>query len=386
MPSCVPKIGNYAFAENYRLSSLKLPERLTEIGDYAFYQSESLKSLSIPSGVKKIGSYAFACNYRIQSVKLPEGLVELGEYAFYDCDNLTIVVLPGSLEEISEHAFAYCTHLSSVTIPEGVTTIDAYAFHLCCELESIALPRTIIYIGYKAFANSSRLKTVSAPIFTPFYIEEDAFLYTRLGSDTNGVYYIGSIAYGYFGLRPADCRITLRADCVGIAGGAFSGNVWVKEIVMPRCTYYIGSAAFKDCNNLKSITIGPGLEYIFPYALNGCYALSEINYKGTQEEWEQYDIYIYEKNSAFSVDKVRFIDPLSLLHDTGDVDGNGTIEPADARLALRISLGLLSDEGKDVTEEDVYAADVNGSGGVEPADARLILRKSLGLEVEVWVE
>ncbi len=63
----------------------------------------------------------------------------------------------------------------------------------------------------------------------------------------------------------------------------------------------------------------------------------------------------------------------------GDVDFSGEIEPADARLALRISLGLMEDQGKVMTERNVAAADFNGDEDVVPGDARLILRRSLGL-------
>ena len=70
---------------------------------------------------------------------------------------------------------------------------------------------------------------------------------------------------------------------------------------------------------------------------------------------------------------------------TGDVDGSGEIEPGDARLALRISLGLMNDGDKVMTPEMQARADVDGKEGVQPADARLILRKSLGLVDEEWV-
>ena len=71
---------------------------------------------------------------------------------------------------------------------------------------------------------------------------------------------------------------------------------------------------------------------------------------------------------------------------TGDVDGNGAIEPADARLALRISLGLMKDGVVDMTPAMQARADVDGKDGVQPADARLILRRSLGLIDFEWKE
>ena len=59
----------------------------------------------------------------------------------------------------------------------------------------------------------------------------------------------------------------------------------------------------------------------------------------------------------------------------GDVDGNGEIKAADARLALRASVSL-----ENLTEQQKKAADVNYDGEIKAADARLILRASVGLE------
>ena len=63
----------------------------------------------------------------------------------------------------------------------------------------------------------------------------------------------------------------------------------------------------------------------------------------------------------------------------GDVDGVDGITPADARLALRISLGLMKDGNTVMTAEMQARADADGKNGVQPADARLILRAALGL-------
>ena len=61
----------------------------------------------------------------------------------------------------------------------------------------------------------------------------------------------------------------------------------------------------------------------------------------------------------------------------GDVDNSGGIEAADARLALRASVGL---EQYKKTDREYICADVDGSGVIEAGDARLILRGSVGLE------
>ena len=58
----------------------------------------------------------------------------------------------------------------------------------------------------------------------------------------------------------------------------------------------------------------------------------------------------------------------------GDVDNNGEIEAADARLALRAAVKL-----ETLTEAQTQAADADKNGKLEAADARLILRAAVGL-------
>ena len=61
----------------------------------------------------------------------------------------------------------------------------------------------------------------------------------------------------------------------------------------------------------------------------------------------------------------------------GDVDGDGKISSADARLALRRSVKL---ENYPEGSAQYLACDADGDGKVSSADARLILRASVGLE------
>lgn len=68
------------------------------------------------------------------------------------------------------------------------------------------------------------------------------------------------------------------------------------------------------------------------------------------------------------VDRMEVVSP-------GDIDGDAKISSADARLALRQSVGLES-----FTGASLAAAKVNGEDKVSSSDARLILRASVGLE------
>ena len=66
---------------------------------------------------------------------------------------------------------------------------------------------------------------------------------------------------------------------------------------------------------------------------------------------------------------------ISFVMNIGDLDGNGTITAADARIALRASVGL-----ENLSNEKIACADVDKNGKITAADARMILRASVGLE------
>lgn len=59
----------------------------------------------------------------------------------------------------------------------------------------------------------------------------------------------------------------------------------------------------------------------------------------------------------------------------GDVDMNGKVEAADARLALRKAVGL-----EELSDEALLAADMDDDGVITSADARLVLRLAVGLD------
>lgn len=61
----------------------------------------------------------------------------------------------------------------------------------------------------------------------------------------------------------------------------------------------------------------------------------------------------------------------------GDVDGDGGITASDARITLRMAVGLDA-----VTDELKLLADYDENGTVDASDARIILRLSVGLSVE----
>ena len=57
----------------------------------------------------------FQIRSKITSVVLPEGMTNIGNYAFYDLTELTEIIIPDSITSIGEEAFEGCNRLRSST-------------------------------------------------------------------------------------------------------------------------------------------------------------------------------------------------------------------------------------------------------------------------------
>ena len=69
--SPVTRIGDFAFKECKRLTSVTIPDSVTSLGWKAFGRCSGLMSVTIPDSVKSIGWGAFKGCSRMKSVRLP---------------------------------------------------------------------------------------------------------------------------------------------------------------------------------------------------------------------------------------------------------------------------------------------------------------------------
>ena len=99
-------------------------------------------------------------------------------------------------------------------------------------------------------------------------------------------------------------------------------------------------------------------------------ALLTMASAGAETFWDHFEWDSPEQADGF------FVIPTVPLPVRGDLDGSGVLDPADARLALRFSVGL---EPMLEARNFLWLADRDGDGKATPADARLILRDAVGL-------
>ena len=175
---------------------------------------------------------------------------------------------------------------------------------------------------------------------------EAAFTVTGLGN------YKGTAA-GTFTISPAD----LAGATVTVPDQIYTGQALTPAVTV----------------TLNGVTLTAGTDYTVEYSDNteltqaaAVLVTGTGNYTGTV-------------SGAF---RIKTEDGVDFL--LGDVDGNGKVEAADARFALRAAVGLddtaVGLDFSKKTNRCFLAADVTKDKTIQAADARLILRAAVGLE------
>lgn len=159
IPNTVEIIGNQAFWGDRNLSSLQLGTNVGMIGNECFDGCNSLSNIQWNSKVYSLGDEAFS-GTAISSLKIPNSVTEIGKRVFKNCTSLESVVIGTGVPEISLSMFGDCVSLKTVSINGLVTSISNSAFSGCINLTDIAIPDSVTTLGYEAFRNCTSLSEI----------------------------------------------------------------------------------------------------------------------------------------------------------------------------------------------------------------------------------
>lgn len=233
-PSHLTSVGNNAFA-GAQITSLVLPETVTELYGGIFYGCTALFDWEIPSHVKKLASGSVFIGSSIIEPKISKDahLEYIGDDAFSGISGLTEVDI-SEATYMGAYVFYNCADLQKVKLPVNLTKLPGYTFYGCPLLETVELPESVTEIGFGAFGGCNSLSSVN----------------------TSNVKTIGGDAF-------VDCGLLTSVDCSSaerIGGRAFVNCSSLKSVKLLKSgDLFIGGCAFLWCRNLQSITIPAGV-------------------------------------------------------------------------------------------------------------------------------
>ena len=310
IPNSVTSIGEHAFEDCSRLTSVTIPNSVTSIGYGAFYNCSGLTSVTIGNSVTSIGYGAFSgcsgltsvtvdknngtydsrnnCNAIIETstnklivgcknTTIGNSVSSIGEYAFEGCSGLTSVTF--NAEKCTEMGsynypvFRDCTNLKSLTIGNKVTTIPDYAFKDCSGLTSVTIPNSVTSTGDCVFSGCTGLTTMTIP---------------------NSVTTIG---YSAFSVCSGLTSVTIPNSVTSIDNYAFYGCSGLTSVTIPNSVTSIGYDAFYGCSGLTKLvslaveppTCGIGaFEYVDKTTCQLLVPEESINKYKTADQWKEF--------------------------------------------------------------------------------------------------
>jgi hypothetical protein len=196
-------IESNAFDGCNRLTSIIIPNSVSELKYLAFGYCSSLRKINIPSSIMRINDYVFhgvdATDVYVDSFEhifeisyadnaslptstkdytnlyvggeilteaiIPDGVTFVPSRFLSNNRNIVKATLPNTVTTIMDHAFYNCENLESecFVIPEGVTVIKYNTFYKCTKIRSFSLPQTLTEIGNYAFASSGDYTEIKIP-------------------------------------------------------------------------------------------------------------------------------------------------------------------------------------------------------------------------------
>ena len=361
----VTKIDDYAFSNNYNLTSLIMDNNITTIGyqsftscvkleevvlssnlisipDYAFYKCSSLSEIIIPNSVMSIGANAFAQCSNLKNIKLSNKLTYLDRGSFISCINLTEIEIPRSIESIDENAFANCTSLVNIYYTGSIEDwckiefgnenanplnegehfymIDGEKF---VEIFDIEIPDSINVVSNYQFYGFNNLRSVTLNENINSINQQSFYNCINLSTVYNLSKLhlsLGNTNYGYITYYASNIYQTKNEDLVDNSGFIIvqeddSEGLILKDylgnsssIIIPDNVSIIDQNAFDNCNFIESIELSKNITNINYDAFINCENLVNVYYKGTLEDWCHINFEYYTSNPMCSAKHIFMLD------------------------------------------------------------------------------
>lgn len=295
------------------MSTLIMPNTVTNIGTQAFADCPNLTTVTISSNVSSIGSAPFQECIGLQMISVDQNngfyssidgvllTFDQTQLTQYPCGKAGEYTVPETVISINEYAFRYAANLASVVIPDNVVSIASYAFGSCPNLTNVVIG-TVSSIHEWSFQYSENLRSITVDPANPNYCSANGILYNK--SKTRLIQYGGGIA----GLCEIPASVTsINHDGLmssylysfSVAAGnsvycSVDGVLFDKDkttlvkfpgsrdgsCTIPDGTMIIGRKAFGYCKVLSTLSVPASVTTIESFAFWHCYNLTGIYFRG----------------------------------------------------------------------------------------------------------
>lgn len=306
----VSGLGDDLFNYATKMTSISLPEGLTSIGARTFQGCSNLEwDVKFPSTLTSIGDNAFnGCGKITGNLdEIMNSNVKYGKGVFMRCNSLTgnietligmldenetviseslfsgfsgatgNLVIPARITKIEDNAFYGCSGINSISFESSDTlkSIGNYSFYQCTGLNgNLNLPSSVESIGEYAFYENTGITSLDLPDSLSS-MGQYAFAYCKnLGGNVNISENLNKLENDVFNfcsnLTDVIFKNNHNKSTTEIGDYAFRNCSNLKNITLPDKLSIIGIGTFYNCNALKTLYLPNSLNIINTGAFNNC--------------------------------------------------------------------------------------------------------------------